>query len=390
MIGFVFGGFSCGSTGNVLNFRLKSEFQSSLKCNTHRFRIPMKTQKCQKLVRNLTSNDGESEEERLLRDKEAMEFMKRKSEFELEQLSSSKSSKDAADARYKPNSASAWKWEIRYKVWDLLMELKLARNPMPVHHRIPNFEGAEIAANRLLTEVEEFQSARCIKVNPDSPQRAVRYNVLNESKLLLCPQPRLRTGFFSELSKEWIPSQELLSACSAKGFGKYGKPLSLNEMRDLDENGKNNRLIVDCIVVGSVAVASNGSRIGKGEGFAELEYGILRLLGSIDENTPVITVVHDVQVMDDALMPLERMGEHDVPVDIIVTPTRVIRVNESAKKKKPNGVLWNLLSPQKLAQIRVLQQLKKSIEDEQGIMLPSGPEETLPPTATRGAKPKRQ
>ena len=46
--------------------------------------------------------------------------------------------------------------------------------------------------------------------------------------------------------------------------------------------------------------------------------------------------------------------------------------------------MWDLLSPQKLAQIKVLRQLKQRIEEERGSPLPSGPEETLPPTAQRG------
>ena len=46
-------------------------------------------------------------------------------------------------------------------------------------------------------------------------------------------------------------------------------------------------------------------------------------------------------------------------------------------------VYWELLSPQKLAQIRVLQQLKRRLEDERGEKLPQGPDETLPPTAAR-------
>ena len=39
-----------------------------------------------------------------------------------------------------------------------------------VHHRIPNFQGADEAAERLAT-LPEFQSAQLVKVNPDTPQR---------------------------------------------------------------------------------------------------------------------------------------------------------------------------------------------------------------------------
>jgi 5-formyltetrahydrofolate cyclo-ligase len=73
-------------------------------------------------------------------------------------------------------------------------------------------------------------------------------------------------------------------------------------------------------------------------------------------------------------------------VDIIVTPTRVIRVASGGGLKKPPGILWHRLSPEKLAQIRVLQALKSQIEQETGEALPSGPPEQLPPLAARGGR----
>ena len=54
--------------------------------------------------------------------------------------------------------------------------------------------------------------------------------------------------------------------------------------------------------------------------------------------------------------------------------------------RKPPGILWERLSSQKLGQIRILQQLKKRIEEEQGFPLPTGPDEVLPPVAQRGQR----
>lgn len=44
----------------------------------------------------------------------------------------------------------AWKWVIRKRVWDLMEVRDIAQFPKPVHHRIPNFIGAHIAANRVI------------------------------------------------------------------------------------------------------------------------------------------------------------------------------------------------------------------------------------------------
>jgi 5-formyltetrahydrofolate cyclo-ligase len=171
----------------------------------------------------------------------------------------------------------------------------------------------------------------------------------------------------------------------------YGTPVSLYEQYK-----------VDLVVVGSTAVCpTTGARVGKGEGFAELEWGILSQQGNLDaENVLVVTTVHDCQVFDaenepwktlmadfsegngeDANTSFGTLTQHDVPVDIIVTPTRIIRV--SNRLPKPSGVFWELLSPQKLAQIRVLQQLKQKLEQDRGVKLPSGPDEVLPPLAER-------
>jgi 5-formyltetrahydrofolate cyclo-ligase len=151
----------------------------------------------------------------------------------------------------------AWKWAIRKRVWDSMEKNDFADFPRPVHHRIPNFVGAAEAAERL-AGLPAFQSARCIKVNPDTPQRAVRYAALASGKTLLTPQPRLRTGFFNTLSRLNLPPNDeaaLREASTSAGAAKYGKPLGI------DATG----LAVDLIIVGSTAVCpQTGARIGKG------------------------------------------------------------------------------------------------------------------------------
>lgn len=261
-----------------------------------------------------------------------------------------------------------WKWVIRKRIWDLLEHEDIARHPRPVHHRIPNFNGAPLAASRL-AGLHEFTSAKCIKVNPDSPQKTVRFLTLSGKKNLLVPQPRLRTGFFSEVEGSDLLRGALAEACTAAGAAKYGKPL-----------GTDAKLNVDLIVIGSVAVdPKTGARLGKGEGFADLEYAMLRYMGAISKYTCVATTVHEKQLVDD--IPTEKLRVHDVPVDIICTPTNVIYTRTALPK--PQGIYWDLLSPEKLQQVQVLQDLKRQIERKTGQLLPVGPSEELPPIAER-------
>lgn len=328
--------------------------------------FPLTTRRCIKVpVSKLKMTDDEAEatttapfdevayeKDRLEKDGQAMDEMKEVAEVEFAKL------------------RTPWKWTIRKRIWDYMEENDIARFPRPVHHRIPNFVGADQAAARLAT-LEEFRSANCIKVNPDTPQRPVRHAVLEQGKTLLTPQPRLRTGFFSTIRMDKLPSLVPIKDCTnSRGVAKWGTPVTLNE-----------EYTVDLVIVGSTAVCpTTGARVGKGEGFAELEWGILSEQGNlIADKTLVITTVHDEQIVDD--IPANSLTKHDVPVDIIVTPTKVIRVPDRAPK--PSGIFWDLLSPQKLAQIRVLRQLKSEIEEREGKPLPSGPDEVLPPLAAR-------
>jgi arylsulfatase A-like enzyme len=64
----------------------------------------------------------------------------------------------------------ASKGEARQWVWDALQRQGLARLPIPPHARIPNFAGADAAAERLFRE-PPWRDAASLKVDSDSPQR---------------------------------------------------------------------------------------------------------------------------------------------------------------------------------------------------------------------------
>ena len=87
------------------------------------------------------------------------------------------------------------------------------------------------------------------------------------------------------------------------------------------------------MLVGSTAVcATMGARVGKGEGFAELEWGILTQQGNLElESTLVVTTVHDEQVVTN--IPAGSLTKHDVPVDVIITPTRPNQSPETAQTR---------------------------------------------------------
>ena len=229
------------------------------------------------------------------------------------------------------------KSELRKACWQAIRDAGAARFP-GVEGRIPNFVGAEAAAERLAA-TDAWQRAKVLKCNPDSPQRAVRRRALDEGKLVFMAVPRLRSADpFLALDPTQIDAGALWTASSIKGADAMGIPTSLDDMPR-----------IDLIVTGCVGVTRQGARLGKGGGYSDLEYALLREHGKVDADTPVATTVHASQVLRAHAIP---MRPHDVSLDFVVTPERTIRCKRAYDR--PTGVLWDVLEPEKQAAIPVL------------------------------------
>lgn len=46
----------------------------------------------------------------------------------------------------------------------------------------------------------------------------------------------------------------------------------------------------------SFCLFNAGFRIGKGEGYADMEYGMMASMGAVSDSSVVVTIVHDCQV----------------------------------------------------------------------------------------------
>lgn len=227
------------------------------------------------------------------------------------------------------------KQSLRERIWRELEASGVAAFPRPIEGRIPNFVGSSEAARRL-GSLSEYASAEIIFVNPDAAQLAVREMALRDGKMLLMATPRLRSGFLLiDPAKIRAPRE----AASIGGAFRYGSGVVPRGLR------------VDLVVEGSVAVDRRGGRVGKGGGYGDLEFAILRQLGAVTEETPVVTTVHPLQIVD--RVPME---VHDVPVDYIVTPDLVIKT----ARDYPKPVIdWNILPADALKRIPLLAELRK-------------------------------
>jgi len=239
-------------------------------------------------------------------------------------------------------SLSNEKSQIRTEIWELMEKRGIARFPRPVFNRIPNFVGSENAAQRLI-EIKEYKSARTVFCNPDSPQRPVREHILRDGKILIMAPPRLKKNGFLVLSKKSISTDKIRRASTIKGafqFGSIVKPSTIEK--------------IDLKIAGSVAVDTKGGRVGKGGGYSDLEFAILRAYDLIGETTRVLTTVHEVQLVENIPMTV-----HDVSLDIVITPSRVIYTNTNYQK--PQDILWELLPDSKMSSIPLLEELKSRL-----------------------------
>jgi 5-formyltetrahydrofolate cyclo-ligase len=237
---------------------------------------------------------------------------------------------DIAERRFADKAAA------RDAVWHTLSEAKVARFPFPVRGRIPNFAGADAAAARLLSH-PIFASATCVKVNPDSPQRYVRKGLLERGIAVITPTPRLRGGFFL-LDPKRIPADHHWDAAGMQMGGQFGEPIALARLPR-----------IDAVVMGSVAVTRDGARLGKGHGYADLEYALLRELGN--EPVPVATTVHALQIVESF-----PMQAHDVAVSIIATPDELIEVSAAVPG---GGIDWDALPAGALEEMPILAELRE-------------------------------
>jgi 5-formyltetrahydrofolate cyclo-ligase len=231
---------------------------------------------------------------------------------------------------------------LRERVWRAMAVPGINRFP-GADGRIPNFVGAERAAD-LLAGSDEWVAAKAIKSNPDAPQLPVRVRALKDEKLVYMAVPRLADPVpFFVLAPARLADPPARAA-SIKAASRSARTVAIADMSP-----------VDLVVTGCVAVGLDGSRLGKGGGFSDLELALAAAAGLVDESTVVVTTVHDVQVQEAGTIPTVA---HDMHVDVIATPVRLVHCPRPPRHRMP--VLdWDDLTDEKIRAVPALEQLRK-------------------------------
>lgn len=230
---------------------------------------------------------------------------------------------------------------LRTQTWDALAAAKVTRFP-GAHHRISNFVGAEAAAERL-RGTDAWAAAGTLKANPDSPQWPVRQRALEDGKTVFMAVPRLAEDDpFFLLDPDHLADTPR-KASSIKGASASARTVAVEDLEP-----------VDLVVTGCVAVSEDGTRLGKGGGFSDLEFALACEAGMIGPDTLIATTVHELQVLPAGAIP---RTSHDMTVDLVVTPDRVLQVARPDDAWTAGRIAWDELTDDKIAAIPLLGRL---------------------------------
>ena len=239
------------------------------------------------------------------------------------------------------------KRSLRVQTWKKMQENKLGVGYNAIFNRIPGFVDSDKAA-ALLADTDEFKKAQNVKVNIDRALHAIKLQTLVAGKNLYLPATRDSSALYLKVD---VPAD---ATDDQKKEILHVQDVQQHRIEILLEN----KVKLDLVIIGSVVVSRDGYRIGRGNGFTDLDIGLLIEIGSITPDTIIATMVHDVQVVDS--LPTNLFQKYDSPVDLIVTPTQVIRV--AKRLPRPAGIFWELLSERRLKIVPVLQHIKENAE----------------------------
>jgi len=202
----------------------------------------------------------------------------------------------------------------------------------PTSRDTPIFHYAFCAVDRF-TVLSELQDANTICLSP--LRRVVTDLLLNETVIQQVKVLELIPGMhgqYSEITKV------------------DGEVKSVSVLDPLET-------AVDIFVVGSMGVDKQGHRVGKEGDLTGIDF-ILSNMGTSVKY--VVTIVHDCQVFDE--IPTSILSKYDLPVDIIITPSRVIKVEN--KLRKPSNPFWSSLKSELIGKNYNLKPAKSCFVDK--------------------------
>lgn len=234
---------------------------------------------------------------------------------------------------------------VRQRIWEKLAAV--ARPDTRFHLNfaevIPDFEGAEAATDRI-EALPVYRNSKLAFVTPDNSLVELRRRMIAAGKPFVVSTYNILRGF-RLMAPGSVPRGEERYAAWLDGIEHFGQPVTLEQISQLGR--------FDFMATGASAVSIDGIRFGKGHGFFDLEWGMFTDIGLVNDSTPVIAAVHDVQVVEDKLP----ASETDIVVDLIATPSRMIELPRNSRR--PRGIKWDLITTELIEATPPLKELAR-------------------------------
>ncbi|WP_251978903.1 5-formyltetrahydrofolate cyclo-ligase [Salinicola avicenniae] len=236
---------------------------------------------------------------------------------------------------------------LRERIWNQLQAVAIpdSRFHMRFAEFIPDFIGSDVATQRCLDDAR-FAGARHVFVTPDNSLDGLRQSLIENDVSVVVSTHGMARGFFW-IKPGSVPRSEARFAAWLDGLEYFGQPVTLEALSAMGR--------FDAIVTGASAVTTHGVRFGRGHGFLDLEWLLFAELGIVDDTTPIWTLVHDVQVVEEGLFPSER----DVVLDAIATPTRTLEI--ARETPRPSRIDWRRLDQSRIDAMPPLREWQRAL-----------------------------
>ncbi len=249
-----------------------------------------------------------------------------------------------ADARYWNHAMSNTRI-VRHKIWTRLAAVAKpdARFHFDFEAFIPDFEGSAVATDRLFA-LPFMEKAELVFVAPDNSLVEARRRLIAAGVPIIVSTFNIQRGF-RLIAPGSVPKGQEGFAAWTDGLEHFGVPVTLAEITQLGR--------FTAMITGASAISPEGVRFGKGHVYFDMEWGLFSEIGLVSETTPIATVVHDVQVVDQRIY----SSPDDVLIDAILTPTR--HIDTHRRSPRPRGLRWKLLEPEVIDTIPPLKELQR-------------------------------
>ena len=235
------------------------------------------------------------------------------------------------------------KEKLRKQVW---VQLRAVAQPDSRFHWdfnkfIPDFENSEVCAETIC-RTPYYQSAKTVLATPDNSLTSFRLRCLIDQKSLIIPTYGMGRGFML-LEPSDFPKEMSEFAATLDGIERFAHSYPIFE--------SGIQKAPDLMISGASVLNREGVRISSEPNYFDIEWLVLSFLHLVTDQTPIMTIVHNCQIVDMHYDPMP----YSLVTDLIVTPTNTYTTG--GRYPRPEPSVLRTLPWEVLHEIPILREL---------------------------------